>query len=231
MTNPESSRELRVVLEGASYVVVDKPAGLLSVPGKGEDKADCVASRVREMFPRATGPLIVHRLDMDTSGLLVLGLTPEAQRALSAQFEARTVEKRYMALVDDLLYYAPLGVIDLAMRLDPDNRPYQVLDHWGGREAVTAWRVLAHEVDRTRMEFIPKTGRSHQIRVHAATPRDRGGLGHGIVGDVLYGTGYTGPRSVGTLRPAERLMLHASILCFNDPDTNARVIARTVPEF
>lgn len=201
------------------------------MPGRGEDKADCVAARVRAMFPRAAGPLIVHRLDMDTSGLLVLGLNPGAQRHLSAQFEARAVEKRYTALVDGALYYAPSGVIELAMRLDPDSRPYQVADHWHGREAITEWRVLAHEIDRTRIEFIPKTGRSHQLRVHAATPRERGGLGHGIVGDVLYGTGYTGPHSVGTLHPADRLMLHASVLSFNDPDTNARVTAQSTPPF
>lgn len=198
-----------VVARAERYVVVDKPTGMLSVPGKGPAKADCVAARVRAMFPDATGPLIVHRLDMETSGLMVLALDADAQRELSAQFERRLVHKSYTALLEADV---PLdgGVVDLPIRLDIHNRPYQIVDHIVGREAVTRWRVLARETDRTRVRMAPVTGRTHQLRVHAAA-----GIGHPIVGDVLYGT-----------RPPDappRLMLHASELSFIDPTTGRRV--------
>ncbi len=193
------------------YVVVDKPAWMLSVPGKGEHKQDCVASRIAAMFPRASGPLIVHRLDMETSGLLVLGLDPEAQRELSRQFEARRVEKTYTALVDGLVE-RDAGTIDLPLRPDVNRRPIQIVDPRGGREALTHWRVVSRETDRTRIEFRPVTGRTHQLRLHAATPRESAGLGHPIIGDALYG----GP-------PAPRLMLHAGRLSFLDPDSGRRV--------
>lgn len=178
---------------------------MLSVPGKGEGKRDCVAARVALMFPLATGPLIVHRLDMETSGLMVLGLDADAQRELSRQFEARLVEKEYAALLDGIVE-PDSGRIDLPLRADIDRRPVQIVDHAQGRPAVTGWRVLARETDRTRVEFRPLTGRTHQLRVHAATPANAGGLGHAIIGDALYG----GP-------PADRLMLHASRLAFLDP--------------
>ncbi len=199
--------EPRIVFAGPRYAVVDKPAWMLSVPGKGPDKQDCVASRIAAMFPGATGPLVVHRLDMETSGLLVLGLDPGAQRELSRQFEARLVEKSYTALVDGLVE-PEHGTIVLPMRPDRARRPLQLIDPERGRDAATHWRVLAREIDRTRVEFRPITGRTHQLRVHAATPSDRGGLGHPIIGDGLYG----GP-------PAERLMLHAGRLSFLDPDS------------
>jgi len=190
---------------------VDKPAGMLSVPGKGPGKQDCAAARVRRIVPGATGPLVVHRLDMETSGLMVFGLDADAQRSLSAQFEARTVEKCYVALVEGEIA-AQCGVIDLPLRPDLARRPFQVPDWWGGRPAVTRWRVLAREGDRTRVRFEPLTGRTHQIRVHAATQRERGGLGHPIIGDMLYGDG----------TPAPRLMLHAARLSFQDPDGRRR---------
>lgn len=211
--------------ESASYVVVDKPSGLLSVPGKGEHKRDCVISRVRELFARARGPLIVHRLDMDTSGLMVVGLTPEAQAAISYQFESRTVEKRYIALVEGRPA-PPRGEIDLPLRLDVDRRPYQIVDFVHGREARTRYRVLETLVsaagDISRVEYEPLTGRAHQLRVHSATPprafsdrpaQQQGGLGCPILGDILYGDQHA----------SGRLMLHASWLSFNDPETQARV--------
>jgi tRNA pseudouridine32 synthase/23S rRNA pseudouridine746 synthase len=192
------------------WVVIDKPAGLLSVPGKGDDKQDCAASRIRAMFPRASGPLVVHRLDMDTSGLLVLGLDPEAQRDLSEQFEFRRVEKAYIALVTGIPG-AESGVIDAPMRLDVNRRPYQIIDFEQGRPAITRWRVLSVEVDRTRLRLEPQTGRTHQLRLHCAH------IGLPILGDVLYGP------QPETARSAPRLMLHASELGFDDPTSGQRV--------
>lgn len=230
--------ELRVVREGGSWVVVDKPSGLLSVPGKGDEprKKDCVPARVRAMYPGATGPLIVHRLDMDTSGLMVVALTPEAQRHLSQQFESRGTKKRYIALLDGIVEHAREGEVRLPIRLDPEHRPWQVVDALHGRDSLTRWRVLSYEIDRTRVEFEPVTGRAHQLRVHAATARDAGGIGRCIVGDVLYGSGYRAPPGAaggfqGTLAPGERLMLHASYLEFDDPGTGERTVCANVSAF
>jgi tRNA pseudouridine32 synthase/23S rRNA pseudouridine746 synthase len=196
-----SEARLNVVKATSRYVVIDKPAGLLSVEGKGEDNKDCAASRVREAFPSATGPLVVHRLDMDTSGLLVFGLDAEAQRELSGQFERREVEKRYVALVEGVMG-AERGEIDAPMRADIENRPVQIVDAVQGRPSVTRWRLMSVEVDRSRVELEPLTGRTHQLRVHMAH------VGHAIMGDVLYGNGGRG---------GERLMLHASWLKFRAP--------------
>ena len=196
-----------MVAASARYVVVDKPAGLLSVPGKGPGKRRCAASIIAGLFPAASGPLVVHRLDMETSGLMVLGLDPEAQRALSAAFEARVVRKAYTALVAGDIA-GDSGTISLPIRADIENRPVQIVDPVRGRESVTHWRMLARETDRTRVLFTPVTGRTHQIRVHAAS-----GLGRPIVGDSLYGDG----------SPAPRLMLHACELGFPDPSTGGLV--------
>lgn len=198
------------------WVVVDKPAGMLSVPGKGEERQDCAAFRVRAAFPHATGPLVVHRLDMDTSGLLVFGLDGSAQRNLSGQFEARTVDKAYIALVAGVPG-AERGVIDAPMRADIANRPYQVIDRERGRPAVTHWSVEAIEPDRTRLRLVPVTGRTHQLRLHCAH------AGWPILGDVLY--------APGTLREASRLMLHASELAFDDPIDGRRIEAASRPPF
>jgi tRNA pseudouridine32 synthase/23S rRNA pseudouridine746 synthase len=195
-----------VIFASPRFVVIDKPGGLLSVPGKGPDKQDCAAARIRTMFPHATGPLITHRLDMETSGLMVLALDPDAQRDISMQFERRAVEKRYIALLEGLIR-EDAGLIDLPMRTDFDNRPVQIIDHVHGRPARTHYRVLARETDRTRVEFDLETGRTHQIRLHAAA-----GLHAPIVGDKLYGA-----------HPAERLMLHACALSFLDPDGARRL--------
>lgn len=205
-----------VIASGVRFVVINKPSGMLSVPGKGPEKADCAAARVRSSFPACSGPLVVHRLDMETSGLLVFGLDEEAQKDLSSQFERRVVEKSYTALVVGAPAASwngpdPLdqeeGEISLPMRGDLERRPLQVIDMENGREAVTRWRVLARETDRIRIRFKPLTGRTHQLRVHAAS-----GLGHPIIGDELYGGS-----------EAERLMLHASELSFLEPGTKRRV--------
>lgn len=168
------------------------------------------------MFPGASGPLTVHRLDMETSGLLVLGLDADAHRTLSRQFEARTVAKKYIAvLAGDIGALGNSGEVSLPMRPDIDNRPRQIIDHEHGRPALTRWRLLAVEpgpnrATWSRVEFEPHTGRSHQLRLHAAHPM---GLHIPIVGDKLYGDPSLSPR----------LLLHATLLEFDDPETGARV--------
>ena len=174
-------------------------------------------ARVRSAFPEATGPIAVHRLDMATSGLMVVALTVAAHRALSMQFEARRVEKTYIALLNGVPSLNG-GVIELPLRLDVENRPVQIHDPIHGRPCCTTWRALAFEGARTRVEFTPLTGRTHQLRVHAAL-----GIGYPIVGDRLYG-------SYGSITPATRLMLHANWLAFAHPTTGARCeFASTVP--
>jgi len=226
------SLEISVVEARERFVVIDKPSGMLSVPGKGVGKEDCAAARVREMFPGASGPLVVHRLDMDTSGLMVFGLDADAQRELSGQFERREVEKRYVALVEGMVE-GDAGVIEAAIRLDPRARPFRIHDAVRGQAARTRWRVLGYEVDRTRVEFEPRTGRTHQLRVHAALARPEG-LGHAIVGDALYGA--AGQRVYAALvrgeEPVdeprgERLMLHAGWLRFRDPGSGRWVEVRS----
>lgn len=211
---------LEIVFADQRVVVVNKPAGLLSVPGRGEDKADCVPARVRRMFPGCSGPLVAHRLDMDTSGLMILGLDPHAQRFLSSQFERRRVTKRYVALVAGLPA-ADAGRIDLPLRADWPNRPRQMVCFEQGRPATTLWRVLAREIDRARLELEPVTGRTHQLRVHAADPR---GLGLPILGDPLYAD----PHVDG---PAPRLMLHAATLGIRLPGTRRVVDFRCPTPF
>ena len=207
---------LNIVHAAPSFVVVDKPSGLLSVPGRGPNMQDCVATRVAAMFPAAAGPLIAHRLDMDTSGLMVVGLTTAAQRALSMQFEARVVRKQYIALVQGRVE-ADSGEVRLPFRVDIDDRPRQMYDPLHGKIGETRWRVLARQPRTTRLELVPRTGRTHQLRVHAA---HRLGLGHPILGDRLYGRADSAPR----------LMLHASALFFDDPDSGAPLeFSSTVP--
>jgi tRNA pseudouridine32 synthase / 23S rRNA pseudouridine746 synthase len=215
---------LSIVAATDRYAVVDKPSGMLSVPGKGPEKADCAAARVGAMFRGATGPLVVHRLDMETSGLLVLGLDEDAQRELSAQFENRVVEKSYVALLATCPSHtwhgadpldAEAGEIALPLRGDLERRPLQVVDVENGREAITRWRVLGREIDRVRIRFEPLTGRTHQLRVHAAR-----GLGRPIIGDELYGG-----------MEAPRLMLHAATLSFLEPGTARRVEFSCAPPF
>jgi tRNA pseudouridine32 synthase/23S rRNA pseudouridine746 synthase len=221
---PDPRLTVRVVYEHAGFVVVHKPSGMLSVPGIGPAKQVCVISHVKEMYPWARGSMMVHRLDMETSGLLVVALTAEHQVALSMQFEKRRVRKAYVALLD-CSKGEPVhdeGIIDVPMRLDVENRPYQIVDFVQGKDALTKYRVLSREVDRVRVRFEPVTGRTHQLRVHAAAPRwmvkhdgtrVAGGLACPIIGDCLYGT------RVGR----ERLLLHAGEIEFRDPISGARV--------
>lgn len=202
---PRKSQELRILHEEPSFVVVEKPEGLLTNPAKDLSFEDSVLHRLRAKYPHATGPMIVHRLDLDTSGLLVVALTVDAYAALQRQFLERTVEKRYVAVLDGEVR-GERGRVELALRVDVDDRPRQIHDPVHGKHAVTEWRVLSREPGRTRVAFVPITGRTHQLRVHAAHPL---GLGAPIVGDRLYG------------REAPRLLLHAEALRYRHPVTGA----------
>lgn len=184
----------RLLWVDAHLVVADKPAGLLSVPGRGPQKADCLAARVAALVP---GALPVHRLDMGTSGLLVLGRGAAMHRALSMAFERRQVHKTYQAVVAGLLAQDE-GQIDLPLRVDWPHRPRQQVNHVDGKPSTTRWRVLARDATAgtTRLALVPVTGRSHQLRVHLAE------IGHAILGDELYA-----PAAVHAAAP--RLLLHA----------------------
>lgn len=182
-------------------VVVDKQAGLLSVPGRGEDRADCLIARLRGAFPTV---LLVHRLDLDTSGVMVFALTPHAQRTLGKQFETRQVKKVYVARLAGRLE-PKTGRVDLPLIVDWPNRPRQKVDHVEGRPAQTDWRVMRASDAETRVRLMPVTGRSHQLRVHMAE------TGHPILGDPLYATG------AAAAHP--RLMLHAESLRLRHPDS------------
>lgn len=182
-------------------LVVSKQAGLLSVPGKGEDKADCLINRLRLTFPEV---LLVHRLDQDTSGVMVFALTPHAQRNLSRQFEDRRTKKIYIARVFGRIP-DKTGHIDLPLIVDWPNRPRQMVDHENGKSAITDWRVVRADDAETRVRLFPLTGRSHQLRVHMAES------GHPILGDPIYASG---PAS-----DFPRLMLHAEALRLKHPDS------------
>ena len=181
-------------------LLVYKPSGLLSVPGKGEDLTDCLIARVQRVFPDA---LLVHRLDRDTSGVTIFALTPHAQRHLGLQFENRQTKKTYVARVWGEMA-DKTGTVDLPLIVDWPNRPLQMVDHENGRSAVTDWRVVRVGGNETRVRLMPKTGRSHQLRVHMLA------LGHPILGDPFYAT--------GAARDHPRLMLHSETLQFRHPD-------------
>jgi tRNA pseudouridine32 synthase/23S rRNA pseudouridine746 synthase len=195
---------LEILFEDEWIVVIDKPAGLLSVPAKDEAITDSVQARLRSRHPQA---LLAHRLDLDTSGLIVAAKDLDSYAALQAQFAGREVEKRYVAWIDGDVA-ADRGVIDFPMRVDLNDRPRQIHDPVHGKPALTEWAVLERAGERTRVAFFPRTGRTHQLRVHAAHPL---GLGRPIVGDRLYG------------REDVRLMLHAEALAFRHPHTGERV--------
>ncbi|WP_375760836.1 pseudouridine synthase [Corallococcus exercitus] len=199
--------ELSIVFEDAWLVVIDKPCGLLSVPGRDAALLDSVLTRLRARYPHATGPLLAHRLDLDTSGLLVAALDSRTHASLQRQFLHRDVAKRYVALIDGPVQ-GDTGTITLPLRVDLDDRPRQIVDPVHGKPAVTDWEVLRRAAGHTRVAFHPRTGRTHQLRVHAAHPR---GLGAPIVGDPLYG------------HAGLRLHLHAETLSFVHPATGQRV--------
>lgn len=206
---------LVVLHADAQLVVVDKPAGLLSVPGRGEHLRDCVASRVQARWPDA---LIVHRLDMATSGLLVLGRGADAQRRLSIAFAERRVGKRYIALVDG--HPADdAGEMAWPLVCDWPNRPRQIVDPVRGKPALTRWQLLERRADgSSRIALEPVTGRSHQLRVHLLT------LGHPILGDTLYAPPAVRDR-------VARLMLHAETLALPHPGDGRPLVFRQPAPF
>ena len=213
---------VQLVAESPNLLVFNKPAGLLSVPGKGEALQDCLSARVQALWPEA---LVVHRLDMSTSGLLVMARGAAAQRSLSAAFAARLTHKRYEAVVWGHLTAKPHDAgddaqvdsdgeadaggwhtIDLPLIVDWPNRPRSIVSHELGKPSITHWRVMQHGPSSTRVALTPVTGRSHQLRVHMQA------LGHPILGDALYAT----PQA---LAASPRLLLHATELSLPEPDT------------
>jgi len=211
--------EPRAVYEDAHLLVVNKPSGLLTVPGRSASLQDCVVSRLRLRYPDATGPLVVHRLDMDTSGLLLVAKTLEVAKALQRLFSLRDMEKHYVAVLDGTVR-GEHGHITLPLRVDIDDRPRNIVDPIHGKPAHTEWRVLSREGGRTRVCFTPHTGRSHQLRVHAAHPD---GLDAPILGDRLYAR--TPPDD------DERLLLHAERLAFVHPVTGTPLVVEQPAPF
>ncbi len=195
-------------------IVANKPSGLLSVPGRGVDKQDCLSSRIQSGFPDA---LSVHRLDMETSGLIVMARGKAAHRALSISFERRQVEKRYVAVVAGSVRDES-GEIDLPLICDWPNRPRQIVDHARGKPSLTRFRRLEVTAARTRLALYPETGRSHQLRVHLAA------IGHPILGDALYA-------DPDAFSAAPRLLLHADWLEFCHPGNGERVEYQCPPPF
>lgn len=199
---PPPAESIATIHIDEEIVLVDKPSGLLSVPGRGPEKAFCAQSVVSDRH----GPsLTVHRLDMDTSGLMVFARTKDAQRTLSRQFEKRTVDKTYEALVEGSVA-GDAGTIDKAIAKYSLDRPLRHLDP-DGQSAITHWRVLERTPQQSRLQLHPETGRSHQLRLHLAS------MGHPILGDVFYGDKTRYPR----------LCLHAKVLEIDHPRTEARL--------
>lgn len=200
LTSNTDDTQLETVYEDEYLLVVNKPAGMLSVPGKTGQAS--VLSILQERYPEATGPILVHRLDMDTSGLLLAAKDKNTHTQLQMQFEGRSVKKRYIALLEGTPQdKEPKGFIRLPLRPDFDNRPYQMVDFEYGKPAVTRYEILELST-RTRIAYYPETGRTHQLRVHSAHPD---GMNCPIVGDPLYG------------QPSDRLCLHAEYLEFRHP--------------
>jgi tRNA pseudouridine32 synthase/23S rRNA pseudouridine746 synthase len=213
MQDQSAALEIDILYEDEYLLVLNKPAALLSVPGKSV--TDSVYFRMKQRYPEATGPLMVHRLDMGTSGLMLVAKTAAVHKELQSQFIRHTIKKRYVALLDGQLL-GDKGVIDLPLRVDLDDRPRQMVCYEYGKAARTEWQVLSREGGLTRVHFYPVTGRTHQLRVHAAHPQ---GLNTPILGDELYGTAQ------------ERLHLHADRIEFDHPATGERRVVECAPAF
>lgn len=213
LENLGENTQIETVYEDEHLVVVHKPAELLSVPGKNIE--DSVYTRMQAKYPAATGPLIVHRLDMSTSGLLLIAKNKEIHKALQQQFIKRTVKKRYIALLEGTVE-DDIGFIDLPLRVDLDDRPRQLVCYEYGKRAQTKWKVIERKNNQTRVYFYPITGRTHQLRVHAAHTL---GLNSPIVGDDLYGN------------RSQRLCLHAEWLEFWHPALDKKMSLKVPPNF
>jgi tRNA pseudouridine32 synthase/23S rRNA pseudouridine746 synthase len=203
--NPAEGKELPIIYEDDYLLLVNKPAEFLSVPGKTID--DSVQTRIQHKYPSATGPLLVHRLDMSTSGIILIAKKKDIHESLQKQFLKRTVEKRYIALLQGYVKSSQ-GEIELPLRVDLVDRPRQLVCYEHGKKALTKYEVLERTKGHTRVYFYPHTGRTHQLRVHAAHAT---GLNAPIIGDDLYG------------QKSDRLYLHAEFLSFWHPITKERM--------
>lgn len=213
LVNTAVNKHIEIVYQDKDLAIINKPAEMLSVAGK--NVTDSVQTRMKLLFPQASGPLIVHRLDMSTSGLMVIALTKDANKALQQQFINRTVIKRYIALVDGKPK-GQNGTINLPLRVDLHDRPKQLVCYEHGKQAETYWEVYKYKGARTLLHLYPKTGRTHQLRMHCAHHL---GLGLPIVGDDLYGI------------QQDRLHLHAAFIGFNHPTSNAWIEFNTFADF
>ena len=199
-----------ILYHDSNIIVVNKPSGLLSVPGKGELLKDCLISRLQKVFPDA---LLVHRLDLETSGVMLFALTPYAQRHLGLQFEKRQVKKTYIANVwGDVA--SKMGEIEAPIVVDWPNRPRQKICWETGKSAFTKWRVLRKNKLSTRLRLMPTTGRSHQLRVHMLS------IGHPILGDKLYAKGEA-------LEASERLQLHSESIKIRHPEGGKGIVFKS----
>ena len=214
--NPPPLSSLDILFEDEFLLILNKPSGLLSVPGRGADKQDCLISRVQLQYPSA---LIVHRLDMSTSGLMILALNKDMESILSTLFQKRKVEKKYIAVVEGQVEKNE-GLIDLPIITDWPNRPKQKVDYDCGKPSETLYKILQinNKTDTSRLELTPLTGRTHQLRLHLQA------IGHAILGDELYA-------SKKAQKMATRLNLHASELRFTHPITDEYLSFNSAPDF
>lgn len=210
--HPPLDPYLSLLYRDTDFLVFDKPSGLLSVPGRHPALSDSLLTRVQKEFPQA---LIVHRLDKDTSGVVLISLNRKAHAFVAAQFEARTTEKSYIAEVWGRIEDEQ-GTVDLPLAIDPDNKPRHRVDTDRGKPAQTRWQVIDHGENTTRLRLFPLTGRTHQLRVHMKA------LGHVILGDEFYADGEA-------LSAANRLLLHAEQLSFRHPDGSVVTYTAPVP--
>jgi tRNA pseudouridine32 synthase / 23S rRNA pseudouridine746 synthase len=209
-----AASDCNILYRDEHLVVIDKPPGLLSVPGRGPDKQDCAASRLQALVSDAR---VVHRLDCATSGVMLFAIGADMQRALSRLFHDREVHKEYIALVEGRVG-DETGTIDIALRGDPATRPVQVIDELNGKPALTHWQLISRTKAASRLRLLPQTGRTHQLRVHCMA------LGHPIIGDRLYNKNACG-------ETGERMMLHAASLRFTHPASGADMLFEAACEF
>ncbi|GAA0211513.1 bifunctional tRNA pseudouridine(32) synthase/23S rRNA pseudouridine(746) synthase RluA [Kangiella japonica] len=210
---PFCAAPVRIIKPNKNFLFVAKPAGLLTIPGRHEENKDCLITRLQQ-HPKSNTATVVHRLDMATSGVMVVALSKAAHREISRQFEHRETQKHYIAVVDGIVE-DDNGIIDKPMIADWPNRPKQKIDFEDGKKAITEWQVLSRDLEKqqTRLKLTPITGRSHQLRLHCLE------LGHPILGCNLYSKD-------GSESKAPRLLLHAESLTIKDPKTGQAVTAK-----